>query len=386
MSKKVLFVDDEQNLLDAVSRQLRRYFDIDTALGGAEGIERLRKDSSYAVVVVDMRMPEMDGVEFFRHVERLAPNAVRMMLTGNSEQQTAIDAVNKGKVFRFLNKPCDKETMVANLMDCVRHYELVLAEEELLNETLLGVVEILTEILALTNAAAFSRIDCIRYYVGSCCRAMGINDGWKYEIAAMFSQVGYAIVPIEVLEKTLVEQQLTEEEESMLFDATHNICQMMMRIPRMEDSGEMIARMHGVTEELDECDGVSVFGARLLRVCTLFDRKLFGGASREEALLSVRLSVGDWGMDIINALESVPEPLLEETICLVGLDELELGMVLAQNIKTKNNTIVVRCGQVVSLLMIKRLQNFKRSRTLPEKIRVYRRHVLDLNTSVRKRC
>ena len=65
----------------------------------------------FAVVVADMRMPGMDGVEFLQHVKEMSPDTVRIMLTGNADMQTAIDAVNKGNIFRFLTKPCPYETM-----------------------------------------------------------------------------------------------------------------------------------------------------------------------------------------------------------------------------------------------------------------------------------
>src|SRR5581483_11619317 len=103
--KKILFVDDEPNVLAAFQRQLRKQFSVETALGPQEGLAALQNSRDYAVVVADMRMPEMNGVEFLIKVKATAPDVVRMMLTGNADQNTAIEAINEGNIFRFLNKP-----------------------------------------------------------------------------------------------------------------------------------------------------------------------------------------------------------------------------------------------------------------------------------------
>lgn len=107
MSKKVLLVDDEENVLLAYTRVLRRRFQLQVALGGADALLVLQRDGPFAVIVSDMRMPGMDGVELLSQVKQLAPDSTRIMLTGNADQATAMDAVNHGAIFRFLTKPCD---------------------------------------------------------------------------------------------------------------------------------------------------------------------------------------------------------------------------------------------------------------------------------------
>jgi len=92
--ENILFVDDDSNLLDSYKRQLRKQFQVLTALGGVEGLATIKKHGPFAVVVSDMRMPEMDGVQFLAKARDLEPDSVRIMLTGNADLQTAIEAVN----------------------------------------------------------------------------------------------------------------------------------------------------------------------------------------------------------------------------------------------------------------------------------------------------
>ena len=106
MTTRVLCVDDDSNILLGYQRALRKQFQIEVALGGAEGLAAVRNRGPYAVIVADMRMPDMNGVELLAQVREIAPDTVRMMLTGNADQQTALVAVNQGHIFRFMTKPC----------------------------------------------------------------------------------------------------------------------------------------------------------------------------------------------------------------------------------------------------------------------------------------
>src|SRR5713226_8642213 len=105
MTTKILCVDDDAHILAAYQRQLRKQFEIDVAQGGEQALESIVSRGPYAVVLSDMRMPGMNGIQFLCRAQEIAPNSVRMMLTGNADQQTAMDAVNEGNIFRFLTKP-----------------------------------------------------------------------------------------------------------------------------------------------------------------------------------------------------------------------------------------------------------------------------------------
>ena len=107
----ILFVDDDPRLLDGVRRRLRGKFAIETAVGPERGLELLAQRPPYAVVVADMNMPGMDGARFLGCVREHSPDTVRMMLTGNTDIDTAIAAVNAGNVFRFISKPATPEAL-----------------------------------------------------------------------------------------------------------------------------------------------------------------------------------------------------------------------------------------------------------------------------------
>ncbi|WP_260843160.1 EAL domain-containing response regulator [Sedimenticola selenatireducens] len=124
MSERILLVDDEPFILSGYKRGLGKQFNLDTATSGAEALEMFSQldDESYAIVVSDMRMPQMDGVELLNRLATEYPDTIRIMLTGNSDQQTAMDAVNQGRVYKFLTKPCSAADLKTTLEEALTLY------------------------------------------------------------------------------------------------------------------------------------------------------------------------------------------------------------------------------------------------------------------------
>lgn len=120
---KVLFVDDEPNILAAFARQLRKQATIVTACGPDPGMDALNSEDEFAVVVVDMQMPGMDGIEFLRCAQKRQPKAVRIMLTGNADSETAERANAEVGIFRFLRKPCSADELLKAIGEAVSEYE-----------------------------------------------------------------------------------------------------------------------------------------------------------------------------------------------------------------------------------------------------------------------
>lgn len=106
----VLCVDDEPNILRSLHWMLHKDFDVMTAPDGYAALEMLRKHD-FDVIVSDQRMPGMIGSEFLREACKLAPRAMRILLTGYSDMQAILRSINEGEVFRFVNKPWSNEEL-----------------------------------------------------------------------------------------------------------------------------------------------------------------------------------------------------------------------------------------------------------------------------------
>lgn len=106
----VLYVDDEINNLNSFKATYRRDFKVYTANSGPDAL-KLIKEVNFQVIITDQRMPEMTGVEFLIEVLKESPDAIRILLTGYSDINAVIDAVNKGQIYYYVNKPWDEQQL-----------------------------------------------------------------------------------------------------------------------------------------------------------------------------------------------------------------------------------------------------------------------------------
>ncbi len=233
MRERILLVDDDSNVLDGYRRSLSREFLIETAAGPDEALVLLEQKEPYAVIVSDMRMPGMNGIQLLSSVKTSSPETVRVILTGNADMETAIEAINEGSIFRFLIKPCAREMMAKTLTAALVQYRLVTAEKELLEQTLSGSIQVLTEVLSLVNPAAFARAErarrCIRHVV----TAMKLGNPWQYEVAAMLSQLGCVTLAPETIEAVYSGRELTPTEQAQYAAHPSVAYDLLSKIPRL---------------------------------------------------------------------------------------------------------------------------------------------------------
>lgn len=367
MSEKILFVDDEANLLSAVRRQLRKRYDLETAESGADGLEILKKNGPFAVVVADMRMPRMDGVEFLSRVKTQSPQTVRLMLTGNADMQTAIDAVNEGNIFRFLTKPCPPDKLDNAIQAALEQHRLIRAEKVLTEQTLKGSIRILTEILSLVNPTAFSRTTRIRRYVKHIVTELDLPNAWQFELAAMLSQIGCVTIPPDVLALLYAGDALSEEQQDMYAHHPETGGAILAHIPRMEVVSAIIRRQNesfsnhvAPLKEMKEY--MIATGAQLLRVVNDFDQYVSGGMNYQQAITRLRNAGDEYNQHMIDALENLQKTGDDAVrpIKRLPLKQLAVGMLVLENITAKNGLLIVPKGYEITYPSLIMIQNFAR--------------------------
>ncbi|MBU0728974.1 MAG: response regulator [Proteobacteria bacterium] len=129
---KVLFVDDEANILKALRRLfMEEDIEVFTATSGEEGLGILKENEDIGLIVSDQRMPEMNGVEFLEKARKIAPMAIRIVLTGYADVNAAIDAINRGGAMRYINKPWKDDELVLAVKEALGRYKLVIENKRL---------------------------------------------------------------------------------------------------------------------------------------------------------------------------------------------------------------------------------------------------------------
>jgi len=307
MSETILFIDDDIRVVSALQRSLYKNYRIEIAGGAPDALDAIA-ESSYAVVVSDLKMPGMSGIEFLTKVRQLSPDTIRILLTGQADLDAAIAAVNEGAIFRFLTKPCPQEVLTRTLDAALEQYRLVTAEHEVLRETLMGTVTVLIEILSAIQPVAFGRASRIRRCVRKLAKELNIADPWQFEAAAMLSQIGCISVSPDILKKHYAGEELSDDERAQMLAHAQVGRKLLHHITRLHAVAQMIERQH---EDYIDGSGLSAeafsiaLGSQMLRVALDHDRWLGTGLSPEEAVMEMRRHEAQYNPAVLVALERV---------------------------------------------------------------------------------
>ncbi len=361
---RVLCVDDEENILNAIQRSLRKKYDIVTAGGGQEGLEAMDAQGPFDVVVSDMKMPEMNGATFLRHARQAHPDTVRLLLTGFADLDTVVTAVNEGYIYRFLAKPCSAGVLADAIDGGVRQHQLLTSERVLLEQTLKGSIRALTEILALANPAAFGRGTRISQLAILLGKALEISDPWQVEVAAMLSQIGCITLPQETAMRWYSGAKLSEIEQDMILrmpEVTRNVLKPIPRLePVLDILTHQMVNFDGTGKSSNKLSGEEIpIGARILKVCVHCEELVCKGATPGNVLDALRANTGWFDPQIIDAYEKVAgKGGVQETIRGVALQELRTGMVFTEDVKSSAGVLLVASGQQCSVSLLERIQNY----------------------------
>jgi response regulator RpfG family c-di-GMP phosphodiesterase len=371
----ILLVDDEEAILDGLRRQLRKKFTVHTAGSGAAALELLAVEP-IAVVVSDMRMPQMDGATFLAKVRTQYPNIVRILLTGQADTQSAISAVNEGQIYRFLTKPCPPEVLLDEIGSAVELNRLVAAEKELLGSTLRRTVEALIATLSLAQPLAFARAVRVQRVVTELASALKLEEPWEVEVTAMLAHLGAVTLPPSVLAKLDAGRPLDEDEREMEARVPQLSRDLVAAIPRLELVAESIgwqrARYDGAGAQPGVPAGDELpLAARMLRLAADFETGTSQRPSVPATVSALRADAGAYDPILLQALidchDAADAGAPPRDIDVLDLEE---GMVVFDDILTTDGVLLIGRGTVVTDALIYRLENYADQGRVTATIRV----------------
>jgi CheY-like chemotaxis protein len=361
---KVLCVDDEPNVLAGLALHLRRRYDLVTAASGADALEVLKQHGGIAVIISDMRMPVMDGAAFLSRSREVAPDAVRMLLTGQADMHAAITAINQGQIFRFLTKPCPPVALIASVAAAVEQHQLITAQRVLLEQTLRGSIKALTEVLALTNPAAFGCATRIRQLTTELAARLEVQDSWQLDVAAMLCQLGSVALPPDTAARFYAGDALTSDDAQMVARMPTVTEQLLRQIPRLEDVVAILTAIgkpfHAVDPHADLHERLRRRGGELLKVARDFDALEVQGNTAARAVDMMRSRSGRYDADILDALQELrANEAPHETIVEVALSAIRVGMVFADDVRTDDGMLIAARGSEVTTSFVERMRNVR---------------------------
>jgi response regulator RpfG family c-di-GMP phosphodiesterase len=370
---RVLCVDDEPQVLDGLTSLLGRRFEVVGANSAAEALSIVQQEKPFAVVLSDMLMPETDGAAFLEKIQEVSADSVRLLLTGRSDLDTAIRAVNHGRIFRFLTKPCPPEELRDAVAAAAEQYRLITAERELLEQTLRGSINVLTEMLSLTNPLAFSRAQRVQRLVRHMLPRFDKDKAWELDVTAMLSQIGLVTVPGDLLEKVDHGLTLTHAEQQVYRRYPQVGEDIIGRIPRLETVAKSIGLQH---TRLDQYQSNGTrrelpLGARVLKAVIDFEERAAAGLDARAVLREMNGRRGWYDPQVLEALGEAVERLDQDTVLReLSLNELSSGMILNQPVKTEKGVLLIQKGQEITFSNLLRLINFSKFEKIREPISV----------------
>jgi len=364
----VLCVDDEPRVVDGLALHLRRDYRVMTANGAQGALQILKDHGAPAVIVSDMRMPGMDGATLLKHVKQLYPETARILLTGDPGRDAAVAAINEGQIFRYLTKPCSPDHLRAAIEAGVVHHRLLIAEKVLLQETVIGCIRALIDILAITNPVAFGRATRVKRLATELAAAIGNKGFWQLEAAAMLSQIGYVSLPTELVEKLYYGKRLTAEERALADGAPKVAQKLLGRIPRLESVIEILTACQQATSDASE--GAIKLGADILRLVLQYDAHIIQGQPADAAIQAIRAQSARHDSKLIESLESlVGTADGAQQVSEVLVARVTPGMVFLDDLRTQVGTLLIPRGFEVTETFLERVRNFGPT-ILQEKVRV----------------
>lgn len=376
MALRILIVDDDANVLAACRRTLGREFDIVAAQGSREATALLEREGPFAVVLSDLRMPHQDGLSFLAHVRERVPEAVRIMLTGYADTQAAITAINEGNIFRFLTKPIRSEHLGAALRAALNQHRLITSERELLQSTLHGSLQVLTDILGIVSPVAFSRSSRLKRYVRHMGWTLNLPDLWQFEAAAMLSQIGCITLHPHVLEKIHQGHPLRPDEMEAYRNTAEVARGLIAKIPRLDPVAEMVAGQGKPFAETPCPQDIkqrppALLGAQLLKTALELDSRLARGMNAAAALVDMHTRPDECDPQLVTALQSLDVHDQGGNALAVQAKDLITGMVLVEDVRARDGLLLVSKGQDVTPAVLERLHNFAQGTGVAEPILVH---------------
>ena len=386
MTARILFVDDEPNVLASFQRQLRRRFDVHTATDALKALEAIKEAGPFAVVVSDMRMPGTDGAQLLNEIGKRAPDTVRVMLTGDADQATAVKAVNEGNVFRFLTKPCSSDEMTTVLDACIAQHRLIVAEKEIMRRTLGGVVKMLVEILSTVDPVAFGQTLRLRDQAREVARALAVQKPWEIELATLLSQIGWLAIPAEIATKAHNGHDpaaLTSSERAMIERAPEIARDLIADIPRLEGAGEIIYYQNkgydGQGFPPDDVAGDAIpIGARILKVLIDLASGDSGAPPNRASFERLERNRERYDPNVLAAartclMETGRDDAEPASIVELPVARLREGDILDSDIACDDGTLVLAAGNRITHAQLVKLKFLKTTRAIGEPVRIRER-------------
>lgn len=408
----LLLLDDEQDIINSLKRVLRKDFNIVTFTNGFDAIDYL-SSNPIDIIMSDMRMPHMDGAEFFSQSRQHHPDAIRILLTGYSDMDATIKAINDGGVYTYIGKPWDNQSLQLLLSKVSDHYRLK-KESLVLNKKLLIANEKLSNFNHELEAKVAERTEALKAHQVKLKSTLHTQKDLLHDVLEMMSTtIEYRTGFGAGHNKRIALQSKAVARFLELSDGTCRLvylCALLheigiiglkdkdfsdidFHVGKLDDAFShhpeigaeiigQVSRLSALTSNIlhqnENFDGTGVpehisgddipIGARIIRVVKDFDYLIAGKENKNKMAISdaklwIMSRVYTWyDGTVIDALFNILDERAsfdEDMQYSVGIDGIKVGDKLAEDLILRNGNVMLKAGQEINSTMIEKIQKYE---------------------------
>lgn len=364
---KLLFVDDDPLFLTVAEAAFRDRFTVASASSAAGALERLEREGPFAVMVADRSMPGMNGVELLERSRKLAPDMVRIMITGDADRQAAIDAINRGQVFYFLTKPCAADALAEAVEAAVNGYRLAAAKRRIADDGPRATVALLATVLGTVAPEALGRGQRLADSMRAFAPHLGGDSDEAMESAALLSQLGYASVPPSMLRRVATGATLAPAEEALLSRVPQFGHDLLADLPALRAVARLILyqekHFDGTGFPEDEVKGEAIpLGARALKILKGRLDLENDGVVKRRAFDAMAARHGSYDPALLEKCFAVlPEFLVsalskDRPVFKLRVPALKAGQILVSDATARDGSTLIQAGTRLTEAIIHGLQ------------------------------
>lgn len=331
MTYNLLVVDDEVNNLKLLKRTFRKDYNVFMANSGNEGLDILRQNK-IDLIITDQKMPGMSGVEFLEKTIEEYPDVIRLIITGYTDADALIKAINTGKVYRYIKKPWEPEELKNIVKKALESYQLNIDNQKLtmdLKDLFSGTISAITEALDAKDKFTSGRSKRVTMYSLEIGSLLGLSDSElaELELAGLLHDIGMIGIPEAVLNK---EGELTRDEYDIIKQHSPKGVKILENIKQLEEVVVMIKHHHerfdgkGYPDKLLKEE--IPLGARIIAVADAYDGMVSDRPYRKgmEHDLAVKIIFKDSGTHfdpiIVEAFIEIIEEAVEKSYSFDNFD------------------------------------------------------------------
>ena len=358
----ILVVDDTPDNIRILGNILRPQYEVKAAHSGEKALQVANVDPKPDMIWLDIMMPDMDDYEVCRQLKTNPKTADIPVIFITAKGQVADERLGfeLGAV-DYITKPISPPLVLARVATHLELAEKRHKLEELLKKTLIGIISVLTDLLAISNPTAFARASRLRRFMREITEYLNVANAWQYDAAAMLSQIGCISMSPETLLRLFAGAEVSSDDRRQYREQFVRSAKIVNEIPHLHNVAQMLERLaqeYGAPVSIPSIEGLDVvtLGVNLLNTALYFDDHMQKGRVVHEAD-QIPIDIGALTDKTLEAL--TPQAIGQQKESRsIAFRELQLGMIVAADIYARNGLLVLPEGLEVTEIVLEHLQNF----------------------------